>query len=976
MRRRCGRRRCAMRRICDRIRSLRRPMWRGRRTPAGRGCAHRLAVVGGDTASLAAALEAAARRAGRAGGQSADRLRLPRAGGAACRDGGDAVSDGAAVPGGAGPGGRDPARDAGARPAGGPVWRFGSRLAETAYAQPALVALSLALGALWSSWGIVPEWVLGHSIGEIAAASVAGLLDLEAALLLAARRGRLMQALPAGGGMSAVAAPWPEVASHLAGWPGVVLAADNGVETVLSGPLAALAGAEAALSATGLAVRRLGSGHAFHSALMAPAAAALEQEAAAEGSASGAALISTVTGAVVPASGLGAGYWARQALAPVRFAAALETLVAQGCTMVVELGPRPVLTGLGRRNAVGAEFLPSLDRGRGDWASLLDSLGRLYAAGAPVDWASVDAGRVRRRVALPGYPFQRTRHWVSGGRRRVAATAGDHPLLGRRLSVAPPAVVHEAALSAEAPGYLADHRVGDAVVAPAAALLEMALAAGRSALSSPSLRLEDVVFERPLRLGPTPSIVQTVLTPQDDGALAFVVSSQADAAVEGWERHASGRVRRLSAPADGSLDVASLREGLALRPDPYAGWAAAGFGYGPAFRTLRRLWSAAGTAVGEVVLEGPLQEGHAVHPAVLDGCVQTALAAAEPSALVLPYAVEWLELHGPVGARAWSRAKLEAARADGSLTAEVELRDAQGALALRIGGLTLRPQQAPAPGLYARGVGPAAAAPRRAGGWAPGRHGAGRRRLCGAGAAATGLAGNRCCRAVRGGGPAPPRIARPPAGAGPGAQRRSRRPRGCIAAAISAGAHRTGACCIVAGRPLATSCAARRTACRCCSRDGDADTLTRLYEGPVSIGSLERSRRPRRSGGGDGSSLPPGAHPRDRRRHRWPDQRDFAAAAGRRGDLPVHRYRPALRHPCGDPLRRLPLHDATRVLDIARPLEGQGVPLRRVRHRGRGQRSARDPGPGGDARSGACPVRRPMAPCCCWRSPRRAPGSM
>jgi acyl transferase domain-containing protein/NADPH:quinone reductase-like Zn-dependent oxidoreductase/acyl carrier protein len=592
----------------------------------------------------------------------------------------------------------------------------GRLLEQTAYAQPALVALGQALAGLWRSWGIVAEWVLGHSVGELAAASCAGLIDPQAALVLAARRGQLMQALPAGGAMLAVAAPWAAVSGQLPRQSGVVLAAENGVETVLSGAQPALAGVEAHLTAAGFAVRRLASQHAFHSPLMAPMAAVLDGEAAAllspPGTAAASQMISTLTGGLlVDGLAAGEGYWGRQAQAPVQFAGALSALSAAGCTLAVELGPRPVLTALGRRGAAGQgadqgarlHYLASLDPARGDWAGLLESVGRLYEAGAPVDWAAVEAGPGRRRVALPGYPFQRTRHWVEAAPRRQLAApraAGEaaHALLGRRLAVAPPAVVYEAQLCAQAPAYLADHTVAGTVIAPAAALLEIALAAGREVFGQATIQLQDVVFEKPLILNDTKTTIQCVLTPEADGGMGFVVSSLAEADTGVWHRHASGHVRVLADAAEPERAATLLPPGLTEQTDPYAGWAAARFEYGGSFRTIRRLWSQGEAAVAEVALDAALPfAGHGVHPALLDGCLQAVLGLIAPAAPVLPYAVASLSLRAPLAAQAWSRATLREARADGSVLADVDVYRPDGILALRIDGLTLRPQETPTP---------------------------------------------------------------------------------------------------------------------------------------------------------------------------------------------------------------------------------------------------------------------------------------
>ena len=290
-------------------------------------------------------------------------------------------------------------------------------LDETAYAQPALFALEYALGELWRSWGIEPTAVLGHSVGEYAAACMAGVFSWEEALKLVAARGRLMQALPGGGEMAAVSADEPRVRAALAAHGGgVAVAAFNGPEDcVISGPGVAVRAVCAALAAEGVRCETLTVSHAFHSSLMEPALKAFEAEAGKVGYGTPRlSLVSNLTGQLAGDELRSAGYWPRHLREPVLFARGMTTLHELGCRVFVEIGPRPTLLALGRRclPTAPAVWLPSLRRGRDDWSQILASLGRLYVEGARVDWAGFDRDRPRRRVALPTYPFLRKRYWV------------------------------------------------------------------------------------------------------------------------------------------------------------------------------------------------------------------------------------------------------------------------------------------------------------------------------------------------------------------------------------------------------------------------------------------------------------------------------------------------------------------------------------------------------------------------------------
>jgi acyl transferase domain-containing protein len=292
-----------------------------------------------------------------------------------------------------------------------------ARLDETQFTQPALFALEYALAEMWRSWGVVPAAVLGHSLGEYVAACVAGVFSLEDGLRLVAARGRLMQALPAGGQMASVAAGEAQVREVLqrAG-AGVDVAALNGpASTVLSGPGEALQAACAAFAADGIASERLAVSHAFHSRLMEPALAAFAE--VAQGVAYGAprlTIVSNLTGRAAGPEIATADYWSRQLREPVRFEAGMQALHAMDVRVFVEIGPQPTLLGLGRRclpEGAGA-FLPSLRRNRADWSQLLESLAALYVSGVEVDWKGYDRDYARSKVTLPTYPFARERYWA------------------------------------------------------------------------------------------------------------------------------------------------------------------------------------------------------------------------------------------------------------------------------------------------------------------------------------------------------------------------------------------------------------------------------------------------------------------------------------------------------------------------------------------------------------------------------------
>jgi phthiocerol/phenolphthiocerol synthesis type-I polyketide synthase C len=340
------------------------------------------------------------------------------------------------------------------------------QLDQTAYTQPATFALGYALAALWRSWGIEPYAVVGHSVGEVAAACIAGVLSLEDALRLVAARGRAMQALPGDGSMVSIRAGVEQVVSLIRRDDSASIAAINGPENVvLSGSVDRVAEIVRSLEARGVQCKRLTVSHAFHSPLMDPALDDIERIASSvRFQAPRLKVISTLTGAPESERLATSSYWRRQARDPVQFADALRGLVADGCNVLVEMGAQPVLLGMARLT-VSPEVvcLPSLRRGTPEWRSLTSSLATYFVKGGQVDWRAFDGPYRRQRVAVPRYAFQRQRYWL----RESQAPAID----GRSVESAPRA--------AEAPRAKPQPLKGDQMVELVRRVLSKIL--GRSA---------------------------------------------------------------------------------------------------------------------------------------------------------------------------------------------------------------------------------------------------------------------------------------------------------------------------------------------------------------------------------------------------------------------------------------------------------------------------------------------------------------
>ncbi|QFZ20340.1 type I polyketide synthase [Saccharothrix syringae] len=413
------------------------------------------------------------------------------------------------------------------------VFGGSDELHRTRYTQPALFAFEVALFRLLESWGVRPDCVAGHSLGELTAAHVAGVFSLEDACALVAARARLIDELPAGGAMVAVAAPPAEVEPLLV--PGVGIAAVNGpAAVVVSGDEDGVRAVEEELRARGCRTKRLTVSHAFHSPRMEPALAPFREVAARVTYAEPVIpVVSNVTGA--PAGGellRSPDYWVRHVREAVRFADCARALAKEGVTTFVEVGPDAVLTPMVRDTVDGVAAV-ALQRAGG---GLVAGLAALHGHGVAVDWRAFFAGSNARKVPLPTYPFQRQRFWVE---HTEAVDAGElgladahHPLLGAAVPVADSGeVLFTARLSPRTQPWLAHHRVHGAVVLPPAALVELAIRAGDE-VGLP--RLAELEVTAPVVV-PDRGVQLQVRVSGD----RVTVHSRLDGA---WRAHATGRL--------------------------------------------------------------------------------------------------------------------------------------------------------------------------------------------------------------------------------------------------------------------------------------------------------------------------------------------------------------------------------------------------------------------------------------------------
>ncbi|QRK05992.1 type I polyketide synthase [Archangium violaceum] len=590
------------------------------------------------------------------------------------------------------------------------VLEKGQGLEKVEVIQPALFAVEVALAAMWRSWGVEPDAVVGHSMGEVAAAHVAGALSLEDAARVICERSRLVASTSGKGGMAVVELGAEEAEKRIASKGGrVSVAASNGPRsTVLAGEKEALGEVLKELEGEGKFCRWVKVDYASHSAQMEPLKPELMRVlGSVRPKAGNVPIYSTVTVTSGDGADFDASYWVKNLRERVRFAETVKKLKEEGHGLFVEMSPHPILKNEVEGSAEGGVIaLPSLRRGEPERAALLGSLGALYAAGHEVDWTKQhpQGGRL---VALPTYPWQRQRHWLegldAGGNRSARNRATSrHPMLGDSLhaSVGPGTRFWEIDLGLERLPFLADHRVQEAIILPAAAYLEMATSAAIEGFGAESPRVEDVRFSRALFLPDEGTRrVQLALTPEPGGRVSFQVSS-ASPDEHTWTLHASGSLRLEAAPSKdtATLDEAQVRARCSQQVSGarhYEDSRARGLDYGPGFQGVESLWRRDGEALGRIQLPAPVAPAagaYRIHPALLDACFQVVTAAVPADAMdqdetYLPVGMESFRILAPPKGSLWSHATLRRAEDGNGFVGDVLIHDAEGQLVGEVHGI-------------------------------------------------------------------------------------------------------------------------------------------------------------------------------------------------------------------------------------------------------------------------------------------------
>nr|VFJ45201.1 MAG: thioester reductase domain-containing protein [Candidatus Kentron sp. DK] len=586
-------------------------------------------------------------------------------------------------------------------------------LNQTVHTQPALFSLEYALAMLWQSWGCKPDAVMGHSVGEYVAACVAGVFGLEDGINLIAARGRLMQTLCEPGVMLALQTGEAAALEFIAPFAGALsLAAINGPESVVvSGEPGAMAALKGALAEKDIKAKPLPVSHAFHSAMMEPMLAEFEQVAGSlTYSRPKIPLCSNVTGQMATDEVTSPAYWTRHVREPVRFAAGVRALRAEGVGAFLEIGPKPALLGMAREclpddaDGAGMAWLPSLREGQDDWRQLLGSLGQWHTHGGTVDWQAFDKGHRRRKVQLPTYPFQRSRYWIDKARlaRRADIDGSGHPLLGQKLNWADTdnKIRFESRIGfASASNYLVDHRIIDVAVVPGASHLETALAACANMTEgqdATSLQVTDAAFDHVLIIPDEEAVtVQTVLSPEAGGYHFQLFSLGKDSR---WVSHAMGHLAAgLDEARPEPFDLARLRAqcGMEISASThYQMLREHGINIEPGFWGVTQLFQGDNMALGRLELpESSMRQAdeYRLHPILLDGGFQlfvgTSREGISGNETYVPIHLKGLRLYRPAGGSVWGLARIT--QGDGqNMVGDVSWLDDQGTVVAQVREVT------------------------------------------------------------------------------------------------------------------------------------------------------------------------------------------------------------------------------------------------------------------------------------------------
>jgi acyl transferase domain-containing protein/acyl-CoA synthetase (AMP-forming)/AMP-acid ligase II/NAD(P)-dependent dehydrogenase (short-subunit alcohol dehydrogenase family)/acyl carrier protein len=540
-----------------------------------------------------------------------------------------------------------------------PSQQVSSLLNQTAYTQPALFALEYALYQLWKSWGIEANVVLGHSVGEYVAATIAGVFSLEDGLKLIAQRGQLMQELPDGGEMVSLMATEEQVQQIIAPFAKTVsIAAINSPESiVISGASADIAIICEKLVAQGIKTKRLEVSHAFHSPLMTPMLQKFAEVAnQVTYNQPRIPLISNITGQLADEDITTPEYWVNHISQTVQFAQSMQTL--QGYEVFLEIGAKGTLLGMGRECLPDSEsqWLPSLRPGVPEWEQILSSLGKLYVAGVAVDWSEFERDYARQKVALPNYPFQRQRYWIENipSQNQVQKSPKLHPLIDKKLQLPlSKEILFESQFSTVILPFLAEHQVYNQIVVPGASHLSLLLGAAKLTFGSEQCLLENIVFPQALAIPEGDArTVQLVLSPQENSKSFQLISFNAakDSEINQWLVHATGKISPSIKTTSQNIDIHQIQARCTQQItalEIYKNWQKREIHLGASFQWLDCVWRGDAEALAKIkwLDIGNEQQEYQLYPGLIDSCLQLTGIFFPSEDTFVPFAIESFQFY-------------------------------------------------------------------------------------------------------------------------------------------------------------------------------------------------------------------------------------------------------------------------------------------------------------------------------------------
>ncbi|WP_168538624.1 acyltransferase domain-containing protein, partial [Anabaena sp. UHCC 0253] len=580
--------------------------------------------------------------------------------------------------------------------------------------QPALFAIEYALAQMWQSWGIKPDIVIGHSVGEYVAACLAGIFSLEDGLKLIAYRGKLMQQLPTGGEMVAIIATAAQIQPIIAPYKQLSIAAYNTPNSiVISGEKAAIREICNQLEQQNIKTKYLEVSHAFHSPLMSPMLAEFEKIAQQiTYNQPKIPLISNLTGQKADATITTSKYWVSHISQPVRFADSINTLIELGYEVFLEIGPKSTLLGMGRQcisDHIGI-WLPSLRPGTGEWQQILQTLGQLYIQGAEIDWLGFDADYQRQKIQLPTYPFQRQKYWVEPNATNLVRKTNQQPLIGERLRLPfSPQIRFESQISINSPAHQEHHRIFGINIIAAASHIALTLLAVKQGLGTATCTIEELFFQKAAVIPEDKNrILQIVIEPENQNQRQFQIISlepgkenqETDTA---WVNHVTGLLRieqEIEKTIISNQEVENIQKrcsqivpGKQFYDELYT----AGYTLGTAFQWIGKAWQGKGEALGQMELpEIPdTINDYQLYPGLIDSCFQV-LGMCQGlvdeldhidkyNFIYIPFHIEKFQFfQKPKSSNLWCHARIITQNKEGSLIGDLLIFDNQGEIIAKI----------------------------------------------------------------------------------------------------------------------------------------------------------------------------------------------------------------------------------------------------------------------------------------------------